>query len=347
MNITENIVEETFTWIITDYERARIQDVDKDGELSSSICGPPEQSWRMCLRTKPFGKFCSTHLELFLRVVKSPQEEHNKGWERNMVLLEFYVKKRGEKAFESRLSTKQVFNETALDWGSPLLAKKAKLAQKYLQSDGSLHIMCKIRYERTQPRFPCAPLTHHALLLSEEFSDVTIVTADKISIPAHRALLHPSPFFCAHASFSSKQGINARKTVHTDFSSTIIRSMLEFLYTGNMITHAPRTFEERCDLIRLADVYQLPNIHALVAQSIVAKDLTGETALRILNGGAGCGVLRDACLPLVRQKFKTYASQPKGYGKWIASIDSGLLQLMYANEGADAALQEKSELEID
>ncbi|KAJ3284337.1 hypothetical protein HK104_010005 [Borealophlyctis nickersoniae] len=350
MNVTENIVEETFTWIITDYDRARIQDVNKDGWLVSSIFGPSEQSWTLCLSTKPL---YTTHLGSFLGVVKSSQEEHNKGWERNLALLEFYLNKRREKAFESRLTSKHTFNETSSTWGSPRLVEKAKVAQDYLQSDGSLHIMCKIKYERTQPRFPFAAPTHHALLLSEELSDVTIVAADKISIPAHRALLHPSPFFRGHTSFSSKQGTKAGKTVKSDFSSTTIRSMLEFLYTGHMITHAPQTFEERCDLIRLADMYHLPNLHALVAQSIVTKDLTDETALRILKfahkygGGGGCRVLRDECLPLVRQQFKTCTSQPKGYGKWIASIDSDLLQLLFANEGADAALQEKSELEID
>ncbi|KAJ3279913.1 BTB and MATH domain-containing protein 41 [Borealophlyctis nickersoniae] len=347
MNTTENIVEETFNWIITDYDRARIQDVNEKGVLRSTSFGSSEQPWRLHLFTKGT-KEITTHLGLFLEAVKSPQEEQDRGWKRS-VRMELKVKKR-QGVVESITALNPVYDETELNlgWGTAEFVEKEKIAQEYLQSDGSFHIICKIRYERFPGiRLLCTPPTHRALLLSEELSDTKIVTGDEVSIPAHKALLYPCEYFRALFSFNLNQSGDGGKIIKSHFSSTVIRSMLEFLYTGYIITYAPQTFEERCDLVRLADMYHLPNLHALIAQLIIAKDLTNSNAEEILKfahkygEGPGCGLLRDACLQVVRQKLKTSTLQPEGYGKWILSLCPKLFELLYANPGAEVEAEAK------
>ncbi|KAJ3288936.1 BTB and MATH domain-containing protein 41 [Borealophlyctis nickersoniae] len=180
-----------------------------------------------------------------------------------------------------------------------------------------------------------------SLLFAEDLSDIKIMAMDGVSIPAHRAFLHASAYFRAHASFSSNQGTPGNQ-LNSDFSSLTIRSMLEFLYTGSLITHAPQSSSERRDLIRLADMYQIPNLHAVVAESIVANDLNEKNARELLvfahkhGGSSGCGLLRDACVVMVRSNLKTYALE-KGFAEWIMGLDPDLVKPLYANEGGDVA----------
>ncbi|KAJ3278753.1 hypothetical protein HK104_002060 [Borealophlyctis nickersoniae] len=140
----------------------------------------------------------------------------------------------------------------------------------------------------------------------------------------------------------------AGSTIKSDFNSSTIRSLLEFLYTGFIITHHPKTFDERCDLIRLADMYQLPPLHVLVAEWIVTKDLTYKTARQLLefahrHGGCpGCGTLRDFCMGVVRSNLKTYSLE-QGFGTWPRDIDRDLAELLYENAGADPPAQEEGE----
>ncbi|KAJ3281082.1 hypothetical protein HK104_000227 [Borealophlyctis nickersoniae] len=347
MSSTKNMVEETFEWTIKDYKRACIQDVDELGTLESPIFGPPEQPWRLKLRTKPIGEQYAAHLGLFLVALPTSQEKEAKSWTRRLRFQIHAQKRDGTVFLFNNGDNDHVFDENTRPFGQSKAMKRDTFAQRYLQSAGSLVLMCKLKYERLpQPRFPRSPLSHRELLFSEHLSDIKIKTADGISIPAHKTLLCNAGFFRSYMKFNNT-AYNTRsaagETVTTDFSSAAIRSMLEFLYTDTLTTHTPQTAAERRDLIRLADMYQLPSLHALIAESIVAQDLTTEAARDLLEfahlhgQSAGCGFLRDACVGVVRSECGLL---DKGFGEWIASLDPDLVKILYANEGANAGKDE-------
>ncbi|KAJ3293468.1 hypothetical protein HK104_004439 [Borealophlyctis nickersoniae] len=318
MSATKNWAKEKFEWTIKDYEPVGIQDVDKKGKLASPIFGPPEQPWRLWLMTKDIG-FSPTHLGLFIEAITSPEEERAKVWTRNLETCEFSVRK-GEGSHYIG-NKPRVFGSG--DKGRTQCIRNAVRRDEgceYLQADGSLVIKCKLKYERLPQHRFARSSTGPSLLFSEELSDIQIVTTDGFSIPAHRAFLHASAYFRAHASFSSNQG-TAGNQLNSDFSSLTVRSMLEFLYMGSLITHAPQSPNERRDLIRLADMYQIPNLHALVAESTVANDLNEKNARELL---------------VVAHK---HGGSPGGL-EWITRLDPDLVKILYANEGGNVAVHE-------
>ncbi|KAJ3266073.1 hypothetical protein HK104_006165 [Borealophlyctis nickersoniae] len=345
MSSTKNTVEETFEWTIKDYKRACIQDVDKWGEMVSPIFGPPEQLWRLDLWTKPVGEKYVAHLGLFLAALPTSQEKEAKNWRRAPKYELHAKKRRGTYRILLNGDNGRVFDRKSPCWGLPKAMKRDTFAQRYLQSDGSLVLKGKIQYERLpQTRFPRCPLSHRTLLFSDRLSDIKIKTADGVYIPAHKTLLYNSGFFRSYMNFTDTNAQSpGNDTITTDFSSATIRSMLEFLYTDTLITHAPQSPTERRDLIRLADMYQLPPLHALIAESIVAQDLTAETARDLLEFAhlhgqtPGCGFLRNACVSVVRSGLNPLE---KGFGEWITSLDPELVRVLYANAGA--AVQKQS-----
>ncbi|KAJ3296169.1 hypothetical protein HK104_001906 [Borealophlyctis nickersoniae] len=331
------MVEETFEWTIADYERACVQDVDRDGILVSPIFGPPEQAWQMRLFTKPLEGRYTAHVGWYLEVVKSPLERQAKDWTRNINHMKFEVKK---KTREGAYLAPRVYSEEERSAGVAELLQRNDLHQKYVLEDGSLVLKCKIKYERLPHiRFACSPPISHPLLFSEKLSDIKIMTADGVLIPAHKVALYSCPYFESHMSFTDSQGKDAGQIVQINFPSPAIRSTLELLYTGQISAHASQSFGERCDLIRLADMYQLPHLHARVAELMIANDLTDKNAAHKHGRSPGCGVLRDACVGVVRRNLKLYALE-REYVKWVRGMDQDLAEIVFENEGANPAVEE-------
>ncbi|KAJ3298181.1 hypothetical protein HK104_011031 [Borealophlyctis nickersoniae] len=341
----KNLVEETFEWTIADYERAFVQDVNRDGKLVSPIFGPPEQAWQMRLFTKPIEGRYTAHVGWALEVVKSPLEKQAQDWTRNIIQFGVEVRrKKGEPVRYFPLDRRE-YSEEKRSWGFPQLLERDNFHQKYVLDDGCLVLKCKIKYERLPHiRFACSPPIDHPLLFSEELSDIKIMTADGILIPAHKVALYSCPYFKAHTSFTGIQGKDAGK-VQSIFPSPAIRSMLELLYTGQISAHAPQSFGERCDLIRLADMYQLPHLHARVAELMIANDLTDKNARQLLSfahkhgQSPACDVLRDVCVGVVRRNLKLYVLE-REYVKWVRGMDQDLAEIVFGNEGAKPGVEE-------
>ncbi|KAJ3328747.1 hypothetical protein HDU76_009360 [Blyttiomyces sp. JEL0837] len=108
-----------------------------------------------------------------------------------------------------------------------------------------------------------------------------------------------------------------------DFSAAAIRWMLEFLYTG-VIEIAPPSKEGRFELIRLADRYQLGDLHNYIAALICDADLTLATAVEILEladqYGSASQDLKMACLAFIRENVSTLKETPV-FREWVRNTD--------------------------
>lgn len=104
------------------------------------------------------------------------------------------------------------------------------------------------------------------LFLDSALSDVEIQirpkpTSRPIKLPAHKAILASrSEYFLRMFSSGMKEAIISGTVVIEidEYSVKVVKAMLEYLYTGR----APQmnTFQEQCDVLRLADQYQLTEI---------------------------------------------------------------------------------------
>ncbi|KAJ3281601.1 BTB and MATH domain-containing protein 41 [Borealophlyctis nickersoniae] len=326
-----------FDWTITDYERARVQDVSASGVLLSPTFGPPEQRWALSLYPR------ETHLALFLKAIKTAAEKETDEWTRQ--LDEIVVSIRGKNGkWKELLKISRPFNEQSRNWGNDKILEGSEVTSHYLQNDGSLVLGVRIEKRLPQTRLTFFPPNHRNMLFSEEFSDVKILTADGSLIPAHKILLNASPFFRTHFNFNEKQGTSSDEAIKSHFSTSCTRSLLEFLYVGRLTVHAPKSLADRCNLIRVADMYQLPDLHKLVATAIIYTDLNEKNAPHLLifadkyGEYPGCGTLRDACIGYIKSNLKTLSLQ-KGFGDWISKLSEKLVKLLYANLGAEAELQ--------
>ncbi|KAJ3028605.1 hypothetical protein HDV00_010169 [Rhizophlyctis rosea] len=100
-------------------------------------------------------------------------------------------------------------------------------------------------------------------------------------------------------------------TIHiTEFSLTTIQSLLKFIYTNGLAQHQPPDLTSRLELIRAADFYQMEDLHLLVANEIIKKDLKMLTAIRIASWAnmykGVCKVLADKVKDYVASQWEEF-----------------------------------------
>lgn len=106
----------------------------------------------------------------------------------------------------------------------------------------------KIKMQTTQVLKGVA-LSYEKLLSSEEFSDVTFVCSDGVSVPAHKAILAASSDYFNTAFRGPWAENNVDGVWKTSHPSTLIKAVLKILYTGS---------DEKCDeLLKDEEVDQM------------------------------------------------------------------------------------------
>ncbi|KAL7298845.1 hypothetical protein TKK_0008584 [Trichogramma kaykai] len=118
-----------------------------------------------------------------------------------------------------------------------------------------------------------------SLLLSEEFSDVKLITSDDNDIPAHKNILAvASPVF--RAMFTHDMLENKGNSVEiTDTPYNILVEMLRFIYTGDIVSTKTDTVLE---ILAVADKYQVDNLK-IKCEKILSANLSTKNAIEILS----------------------------------------------------------------
>jgi hypothetical protein len=133
-----------------------------------------------------------------------------------------------------------------------------------------------------------AVLDHYDRLQSRaEFADVQfLVGVPGVSVPAHRAVLCQNPVFAAMFSnnFAEGTSIDGERVVPVpDASPEAFRMLLRVLYCGRIDVGAPIC--TLCELLALADMYQVQEAATLVAQHLgtACGSMTPDEAYRCLE----------------------------------------------------------------
>ncbi|KAL2917421.1 hypothetical protein HK105_203086 [Polyrhizophydium stewartii] len=191
---------------------------------------------------------------------------------------------------------------------------------------------------------------------SDAASDADADAADDyaVVIPAHRAILASrSEYFATMFRSGFAEGRNtttaqatrtagsrgspaakpradapARTVLHvTDFSPAEVRNMLELIYCGRLAS-PPTTFEARAALVRIADYYQLPQVHAYAGTLIMDVDMTLETCLDVLELAHTYSSvslhLKTASLAFIRENF-TKIKDTEYFQAWVRATDQRTL----------------------
>ncbi|XP_014225944.1 speckle-type POZ protein B-like [Trichogramma pretiosum] len=118
-----------------------------------------------------------------------------------------------------------------------------------------------------------------SLLLSEEFSDVKLITSDDNDIPAHKNILAvASPVF--RAMFTHDMLENKGNSVEiTDTPYNILVEMLRFIYTGDIVSTKTDIVLE---ILAVADKYQVDNLK-IMCEKILSANLSTKNAIEILS----------------------------------------------------------------
>jgi hypothetical protein len=114
-------------------------------------------------------------------------------------------------------------------------------------------------------RKPCA-LIYEKLLLSEDYSDATIICEDGVPIPVHKAILAASSSYFK-AAFSGEWTENQSGVIKTVHPAHIVKETLSLIYTGGtsskLIKEAPLAF------ISVASEFDIPWLKKLVEPNCV------------------------------------------------------------------------------
>ncbi|EGF82645.1 hypothetical protein BATDEDRAFT_86125 [Batrachochytrium dendrobatidis JAM81] len=150
-------------------------------------------------------------------------------------------------------------------------------------------------------------------------------------IPAHRAILASrSTYFCTmlqsgFAESSQSNDSGDLSVIHiTQFTPQEIRAMLEFIYTGNLIT-PPTDFAQRTRLLHTADYYQLANLYVYTSRLIVDLDINLNsifTVLEIAHKYSSVSVyLKSCCMTYIHEHLKDL-KKLQSFKEWIQTTDS-------------------------
>ncbi|KAJ3285394.1 hypothetical protein HK104_009514 [Borealophlyctis nickersoniae] len=216
--------------------------------------------------------------------------------------------------------------------------------EMYLAKDGSLRIKAEFQWSGDElvNHTPAAnDLNLRVFLNSPRLSDIDLRVRDEegkeIVIPAHKVILAGSPYFLSMIESKERLAESATEKLFIkveDFPVAAVQSMLECLYTSQLVTHAPATAEQRRTLIHLSDMLQISSLHTLVTGLIVKYDLTKASALNLLafahkySGAPGCNMLLDECLKFVRKELPQLLGT-KELSDWIEENSHELVSLLF------------------
>ncbi|XP_014235423.1 speckle-type POZ protein-like [Trichogramma pretiosum] len=117
-----------------------------------------------------------------------------------------------------------------------------------------------------------------SLFLSEEFSDVKIITPDANDIPAHKNILAAaSPVFRAMFTHDMLENKNSSVKI-TDTTKNIVTEMLRYIYMGEIKN---MNKDNTLELLEMADKYQIDNLK-IKCGKILCANLSIENAIDTL-----------------------------------------------------------------
>ncbi|KAJ3102555.1 hypothetical protein HDU97_000424 [Phlyctochytrium planicorne] len=115
------------------------------------------------------------------------------------------------------------------------------------------------------------------------------------------------------------------------------KAMLEYLYTSKVQRFYPKTREEKYDILMIADLYQLPGLHAIIGKDLAKEILrtsqhfNASEVLELLRmsstyGGGDCTALQNICMAYAKSRLSDIKSQdPEGFRGWCKEADRDLL----------------------
>ncbi|KAJ3043010.1 hypothetical protein HDV00_005916 [Rhizophlyctis rosea] len=289
----------------------------------SQAFGPAGSQWRVKFGFVPTTG--SPHIGAWCLADKS-EEEINMGEDWFRLIHSMTISLKDPQRLKDRVTTmdkKMIVEGDGISrgkgWESYTSAQKF---QRYFTPDGSLLGNVSLKWERatcdTQPSPPTG-VDCSKFFLETFLSDVTlrITCAGRprgvIDLPAHKVVLATrSPYFAAlFSSGLSEASSTGRTTIGViGFSPPTVEALLEFMYTHRLTRNPPQTLEGRLDLIRAADYYQMEDLHFVVSEQIVARDLNYLTALKILveaNKCKGiCSVLSDRVKEFLKMGWEDF-----------------------------------------
>ncbi|XP_014224356.1 speckle-type POZ protein B-like [Trichogramma pretiosum] len=159
---------------------------------------------------------------------------------------------------------------------------------KLISSNNSITIQCDLEIFKEYESLMCSKIINkdetidgvnlNSAFLSEELSDVRLITSDDSSIPAHKIILAmASPVFKAmftHDMLESKK--NSIEITDTPYN--ILVEMLRYIYTGDI---ASTTTDMILKLLAVADKYEINNLKSKCGK-ILCAELSNENAIEIL-----------------------------------------------------------------
>jgi hypothetical protein len=105
----------------------------------------------------------------------------------------------------------------------------------------------------------------------------------------------------------------------------------EYIYTNELKEFSPQPGEEgrglRCELIRLADQYQLTGLYRCVTDMIVSQDLSLRTCFGLLDLSAtygGRSMLKEQCMAFFKKHLQELR-HTDGFSEWVRYADRDLM----------------------
>ena len=258
--------------------------------IRSPSFGPPESQWQIVLFPRGLEDGARTHVALFVGAIRSTYEQEHPEWTRENTLFSVAIIK-NKKPVKER-AEKTTIKESTQDWGWKEFVPVASMTNETHLEDGCLTIRCKVKWSDRNALLSqnaSNPLSLGSLLLSEWMADVHLVvranSGTSTTFNAHRNILAArSTYFSA----MFKSGFNEANTSPvviqvSEFTPDDVKCMLEWIYVGKTTQDAKDTFENRSNLLRVADHYQLMDFFSYLSFLIAEKDLNLDSCFDVLE----------------------------------------------------------------
>ncbi|CAD6184858.1 unnamed protein product [Caenorhabditis auriculariae] len=285
----------------------------------------PDACWQLCLYPGGKREENANHVSLFLKMSATAQMKE--------VLVKaeyrFYFLDDNDEAKFSNVNIGEFHAKPPKgghSWGLRNIPRQK--VQNSIRSDKSLVISCCIELIPDVTKVPCKKmpatpvLQRHCMevpkgfidaelemLRSGEGADMEICAGAENTREVFRThsykLISHSAVFRAMLSHDSLQETQDRKITISDFSSMAVRVMLEFLYTGTLITNLE--VEDAAEVMQIADKYALSELKKTCEQQLLGR-LAVANVLECVTWAdtLGANSLLEACLDYIaanRQKI--------------------------------------------
>ncbi|KAL7298621.1 hypothetical protein TKK_0008389 [Trichogramma kaykai] len=274
----------TFTWVIKNYRLIKLKAGEKIESPKFGVGSDDKKYFQLLLYPEGDNAEDEGYISLFLKPEIDPTNKPDK------LVCRWSV---------SVINDKNVVTERTLHYnfatsnfsgyGSPTFYA-LKNIDKLIASQNTVTIQCELEvFKEFKSSLNCPDIIDgknqiidkvnlDPLCLSEEFSDVRIITPDANDIPAHKSILAmASPVF--RAMFTHDMLENKESSVKiTDITKNIVTEMLRFIYTGHIDAIEADMIIE---LLKVADMYQIDSLKTKCEKMLCAH-LSFENAIKIL-----------------------------------------------------------------